>query len=118
MAVNDKKDIGKTRWDVLPWRQIDQIAQVMTYGANKYGDTNWNQIENGVERYFAAAMRHITAWRLGEYVDEESNLPHLAHAMCSLMLVKDLCEKAMRDSTAQQFLDEYNSDHRAEPSSE
>lgn len=33
----------------------------------------------------AAAMRHLAARAEGVLVDEESGLPHLAHAVCSLL---------------------------------
>ena len=38
-------------------------------------------------RYFSAAHRHIHAWVGGELRDRESGLPHLAHAVCCLLLL-------------------------------
>ena len=80
-----KYDQGKTRWDTVPWKALMQVAEVMTHGANKYGDQNWRRVE--IHRYFAAAMRHISAWRMGEITDAESGKPHLAHAACCLLIM-------------------------------
>jgi hypothetical protein len=32
-------------------------------------------------------MRHLSAWQQGEEIDEESGLPHMAHAMCNLRML-------------------------------
>jgi hypothetical protein len=66
------------------------VVEVISHGAVKYGDRNWRNVPGGTERYFAAAMRHITAWRNGENTDPESGLPHLAHAACSILFLMAL----------------------------
>lgn len=35
-----KLDAGKTRWDLLPLRTVEEIVKVYTFGAGKYGDNN------------------------------------------------------------------------------
>jgi hypothetical protein len=87
--LGHKDDLGKIRWDLMPWSSIEEMAKVMTYGANKYGDTNWKKLPDADNRYFAAAMRHITSYRLGENTDTESGLPHLMHAAISLVLMHE-----------------------------
>lgn len=82
-----KDDNGKARWDLLPWRQVQSAVDVLTFGAKKYADNNWQKVENPRERYFAAAQRHIADWRGGEKNDPESGLPHLAHAVCCLIFM-------------------------------
>lgn len=52
-----------------------------TFGAEKYGVNTWQHLENGKERYYAALMRHLVAWRKGEKVDEESKLNPLSHVI-------------------------------------
>lgn len=79
-----KFDQDKDRWDLLPMDVVEDVVKVMTFGARKYGPNNWQQVENGRERYYAALLRHINAWRRGEAVDPETGLPHLAHAACCL----------------------------------
>lgn len=57
------------------------VAQAGTYGAVKYGATNWKQVPEGEQRYRDAGMRH----RLQHGNDEESGLPHLYHAAWNIL---------------------------------
>lgn len=82
-----KQDQGKPRYDLLPGDALDQIAQVLTYGADKYSPRNW---ESGMAwgRLFAALMRHCWAFWRGEDADPETGMHHIAHAgACVLMLL-------------------------------
>jgi hypothetical protein len=90
--LGKKDDAGKPRWDLLPYEAVEQVVQVLTFGAKKYPDPdNWRRVPNHKDRYFAAAMRHLVAWKLGEKVDPETKLPHLAHGVCCMLflLAKD-----------------------------
>ena len=82
-----KADAGKPRYDLLPWRAIEAVARVMTFGARKYSDDQWRRVPNARQRYFAAALRHLVAWYLGQPTDEESGEPHLAHAACCVLFL-------------------------------
>lgn len=82
-----KKDQGKNRWDLLPFEVIEWAVKTMTFGASKYGENNWKKVENAEERYFAALMRHLVAYRSGERYDQETSYPHLAHALCCLIFM-------------------------------
>lgn len=77
----------KDRWDLLPMRELQDVIKVVTYGAKKYAANNWVDVEEARERYYAAAQRHIVAWWLGESVDSDTGLPHLAHAVCDLLFL-------------------------------
>ena len=77
----------KLRWDLLPMKEAEEIVKVLTFGANKYTDNSWQQVEKRKERYYAALMRHISLWRQGEMIDSESELPHLSHAACNLIFL-------------------------------
>ena len=93
---DDKKhDKGKPMWDLLPWTSVKQIVDVMTFGANKYGSNTWQGINDGKNRYFAALMRHLIAWRRGERIDPESGIHHLAHAGCCLLFMMWLDDKGV-----------------------
>lgn len=88
-----KKDHGKPMWDLLPFNQVKQIVEVLTFGASKYGPNKWQAVEDGRNRYFAALMRHLTAWLDGEKLDPESGKHHLAHAGCCLLFLMWLDDK-------------------------
>ena len=85
-----KHDSGKDRYDLIDHRFLRELAQVLTHGANKYGDSNWASAEpaEGNKRYYSALMRHLASWLDGNDTDEESGLPHLAHAACCLMFLR------------------------------
>lgn len=82
--IGDKFDKEKQRWDLLPWHEVSQEVDVLTRGAKKYSPENWKSVPDGKERYFAALMRHLIAWKSGEAKDSESGLSHLAHAACNI----------------------------------
>lgn len=83
-----KDDTAKDRWDLIPTFALREIVKVLTYGANKYSENGWRQVPRAKSRYYAAALRHLTAWWEGEEVDSESKLKHLAHAGgCILFLL-------------------------------
>lgn len=76
---NDRKD-KKDRWELLPLSLMKQVVKVYTFGATKYSDNSWQNLDNGYERYKAALLRHIVAYEEGEQKDPESGLHPLAHA--------------------------------------
>lgn len=78
-----KYDEKKLRFDLIPPRPMQALAEIYTYGAAKYAPRNW---EHGIEysRIYAAVQRHLHAYWSGQTLDEESALPHLAHAMWGL----------------------------------
>jgi hypothetical protein len=87
----EKHDQGKARWDLLPFKALEEIVMVLTFGANKYEPDGWRKVPNAKPRYFAAAMRHMMAWLIrGEQRDPESGLHHLAHAACCLFFMLEL----------------------------
>jgi hypothetical protein len=65
---------------------LREIAHLLTFGAEKYGDDNWTQ-GAAWSRYFDALLRHLTAWWGGEDKDEETGRSHLAHAGCCLLFL-------------------------------
>jgi hypothetical protein len=83
-----KFDQGKPRWDLLPIREVEQVVKVLTAGAGKYADDNWQLVvADNPGRCIAAAYRHLAAWRQGEILDPETGLSHLAHAACNLFFL-------------------------------
>lgn len=90
-----KQDAGKLRYDLLPWEAMDDIASVMTMGADKYGDYSWykNSTRKDLHRYEAALARHLSAHMQGKYLDSESGLPHMSHIACNAMFITSLLNK-------------------------
>ena len=82
-----KHDTGKPEWVYLPWAALEQVVRVQDYGSAKYSRDNWRRVENLENRYMSAALRHISAHAQGQQLDPESGLPHLAHAITSLLFV-------------------------------
>ena len=80
-----KYDSEKPKMNLLPPKAIVEISKVLTFGAAKYDAENWRKLDDLQNRYTAGALRHIFAHMDGEQLDPETNLSHLAHAMCCLL---------------------------------
>lgn len=81
-----KFDGGKVRMDLLPWDALWEVARVLTFGAEKYDAHNWR---GGMKwsRLVGAAIRHLTAWAMGQGKDPETGLSHLSHAACCVLFL-------------------------------
>lgn len=85
--IGRKDDTGKNRLDLIEPEFIESVGKVLTFGASKYEPNNWQNVEDGKDRYYAAALRHLMAYRRGEVTDPESGLSHLEHAACNIMFL-------------------------------
>ena len=79
-------DVGKARLDLLDADAMYALGNVLLFGEQKYGATNWRK-GMAWSKLVGSALRHIFARMRGERLDAESGLPHLAHAMCCLMFL-------------------------------
>lgn len=91
-----KFDTGKDRFELLPGDALWAIARVLTLGAKKYSDRNW---EKGMHwsRPFGALMRHMWAWWQGQGptnhhflfgdLDDELKVSHLWCAGCCMVFL-------------------------------
>jgi hypothetical protein len=84
-----KFDGGKLEYGLLPPKALQDIVEVLTFGAQKYERDNWKCVPDAKRRYFDALQRHLWAWKNGEQIDVESGLHHLAHAGCCLMFLME-----------------------------
>ena len=82
-----KYDDGKARWELIPFRAMRDVVDVLTYGSRKYADDNWKIVPYARKRYISAAFRHLTDWAGGEKKDSETGKSHLAHAICCLLFL-------------------------------
>lgn len=92
MTQGRKFDGGKLRYDLVPVLAYEQIAKVLTAGAQKYADNNWIQVPEGRKRYMAASIRHQQQYRKGEIYDPETGVHHLICSAVNNMFIaeKDL----------------------------
>jgi hypothetical protein len=93
MTEGIKHDQGKTRIELFPGDVLFAISDILTFGAQKYADRNW---EKGMSwgRVFGACMRHMWAWWQGKSptnenfvfgsFDAETERSHLWHAGCCI----------------------------------
>lgn len=93
LSEGTKADTGKVRMDLIPPELMFALAAVLTFGADKYSDRNW---EKGMSwgRVFGALMRHMWAWWAGSGpsnknfafgdLDSETGYSHLWHAACCI----------------------------------
>lgn len=81
-----KHDDGKLRYDLIPAGPLRDIVAVFTFGAQKHEDNNWRKGKRWGSMY-AAVQRHLQAFNNGQDLDEESGLPHLAHAAVGIMFL-------------------------------
>ena len=95
-GVGVKHDSDKPRMDLLDSYAIEQLARVLTFGAQKYEAHNWRKgLTKG--RLIGAALRHLFAYLRGEDRDAETGLSHAAHAMCCCMFLVGLEHRADLD---------------------
>lgn len=86
MSEGRKDDTGKLPYHLLPSDAVEEILEVLKFGAAKYEPRNW---ERGMawSRPFSALMRHMWAWWRGEEYDRETGRSHLAHAGCCILFL-------------------------------
>jgi 5'(3')-deoxyribonucleotidase len=73
---------GKLRTDLVPPRAQEEYVKILTKGAEKYAERNW---EDGMKwsTVLASLKRHLLAIERGEDYDKETGLLHAAHVMCN-----------------------------------
>jgi hypothetical protein len=72
---------NKLRYDLVEPRAHRDMVKVLTYGAKKYFDRNW---ENGLSwtSVIASAKRHLAAIELGEDYDFDPNCEGCKSGFC------------------------------------
>lgn len=83
-----KYDEGKLRFDLVPPIALLALAQVYTFGAEKYEDDSWQQLDDFEKRYMGALHRHLNAHQMGELRDKESGLYHLDHLLWNVVALR------------------------------
>ncbi len=97
-----KLDDGKLAYDLIDEPAEAEMVAVLTFGSVKYDPGNWKHVEP--RRYVAAARRHIACYRMGEELDPETGLHHLACASCCIHFVLALALASPRGQKLAQSL--------------
>jgi uncharacterized HAD superfamily protein len=73
---------GKLRYDLIHPFAEEQLARVLTLGANKYAERNW---ERGMSwsSVIASLKRHLAQIEKGIDYDDETGELHAAHLLCN-----------------------------------
>jgi len=81
-----KHDSAKVDLSILPFDALSIVAQVLEFGGAKYERNNFRKGIDDI-RLQSAALGHIMDDIRGLELDDESDLPHIAHAACSLLFM-------------------------------
>jgi len=75
-----KLDAGKPDLSLLQdfGKALEAVAEVGTYGKEKYSRGGWQHVDDGLNRYTAAMMRHFFAERYSNFDTDDSELLHMA----------------------------------------
>lgn len=72
-----KLDQGKIRYSLIPTEPLKWLAILYTRGAEKYSAHGWKSVDDAENRYLDALMRHLEAYREGEWLDPDTKVPHI-----------------------------------------
>lgn len=91
MKYDNGKLLGAIVVEDFP-RALKAIAEIGTYGAQKYKRSSWHTVPNGIQRYSDAEFRHLLDINIeGKYSrDRESGLLHMAHRAWNVLAVLEL----------------------------
>ena len=84
-----KYDNGKTDLSLIPVEALVDVADVLDFGAKKYGRDNHRLDGHKTEwsRTYASAQRHLLDFWSGQDLDPESGKKHITHAITQLIIL-------------------------------
>ena len=97
-AAGAKLDDGKIQAGVLKDFSLAlmAVAEVGTFGANKYTRGGWQSVPNGIERYEDALWRHLLKAR-HEPIDDDSGFLHQAHLAWNILASLEMVLRQKRE---------------------
>jgi hypothetical protein len=103
-----KLDDGKNQAGILLdfSNALMAVAEIGTFGANKYTRGGWQSVPEGKQRYTDAMMRHLFKMQK-EKLDPDSGLPHLAHFVWNAMAVLELDLREEKDLNTVEYTPSY-----------
>ena len=84
-----KELCGKPDWYIFPFEEAEQVLEVFSYGAKKYGAPFTYRRLIPQEELLSATMRHLIEIHKGNYTDTGhmgSNLTHWAHIAANALM--------------------------------
>lgn len=75
-ATGGQKGSKLARFDLLPWEELFEVAELYGVGAAKYAERNW-ELGYKWSLSFAALLRHLVLFWCGESLDKETGKHHL-----------------------------------------
>jgi len=83
------------------------MAEVLAFGAAKYAKDNWKLCtKENIDLYWDAHDRHVLAYKMGEKIDHETKICHLAHAACNLMFIQHIMNRSSKQEARIKELNE------------
>jgi hypothetical protein len=68
---------------------VAEMGLALMEGALKYGRHNYRVVGVRASVYYDAAFRHRAAWNLGQDIDPDSGLSHVAKGIATLVVLRD-----------------------------
>jgi hypothetical protein len=107
-------------------RAIEAVSHVSHFGATKYAWRGWENVDDGINRYTDAMVRHLITEGKGETLDPDSGLLHAAHtawnALARLELIlkeqEELENWAMMSEEAKEIVDYINGCYYLQPNTD
>jgi len=102
-APGAKLDAGKMRPALVLGgfaRALIEVCKVGTYGAVKYTPGGWTFVDNGVERYDDAGLRHWLIEKAGQDADADTDLLHASHQAWNALARLDLMLRKREETPA------------------
>lgn len=81
-------------------RALWGVAEISTFGANKYAWNGWEDVKEGYERYQDAKCRHMLKLSMGQENDDDSHLLHLKHEAWGALAALELYEREKEKQNA------------------
>ena len=93
-ATNPKDAVGSSKLPLHLWPPTATVygSLGLLDGMLKYGRLNWREAGVRYTIYHDAVSRHLNAAFEGEWIDPDSGLPHLSHALACLAIIVDAHE--------------------------